>query len=80
LQSEQWLTAVYKYWPGSIRQLKFRVQTRAPQTTPVKQPRVLSEQVCDHLSQCAENQSDAELAAILQRIAQHRKKSDPTPD
>lgn len=75
LQSEQWLTAVYKYWPGSIRQLKFRVQTRPPQTTPVKQPRVLSEQVCDHLSQCAENQTDAELAAILQRIAQHRQQA-----
>lgn len=71
LQGELWLNAVRQYWPGAITQMKIKVQTKPVKPTKVDKPRVLSDQVCDHLKQCAANQKDQEMAAILQRLAQY---------
>ena len=73
LLGDLWLAAVQQYWPGSIRQLKFRVQQPRLETTVEARPRQLEPEVCDHLQDCARHQSDPEMAAILMRLAQKRR-------
>lgn len=73
LQGDLWLDTVRQYWPGSIRQLKFRVQPPRPQASTEVRPRQLNPTVCDHLAECAQHQSDPEMAAILLRLAQKRR-------
>lgn len=75
LLSDQWLAAVRQYWPGSIRQVAFRVHMPGPQPVADNGPRELPDAVRDHLGHCAASQSDPEMAAILKRMAS--RKTDP---
>ncbi|GAB4199616.1 MAG: hypothetical protein Tsb002_35330 [Wenzhouxiangellaceae bacterium] len=70
LHSPVWLDAVSKFWPGRIRQLNFRVQSRPQRSAPAARPRQLSGTVRDHLEHCAASERDPEMAAIYQRLAQ----------
>ena len=72
LHSAEWLHAVRKHWPASIRQLKFRVQTPPFGEAAEKVPRQLPATVCDHLARCAETQRDPQMADILRRLAAKR--------